>query len=156
MKGFRKDKPYKLIKNYVTEVILREDLGPALLGSNSRGEDVFQWNGRIYAVEADLDRMSQEALVRDSALTRNKKIERAKARVASNEAIADKSPREPIPEDVKTAVWQRDGGRCQRCGSNVDLEFDHIIPLAMGGSNTVRNLQLLCATCNREKGPNLV
>jgi 5-methylcytosine-specific restriction endonuclease McrA len=50
---------------------------------------------------------------------------------------------------------QRDEGRCTSCGGNQNLEFDHIIPLSMGGSNTARNLQLLCERCNRAKGGNL-
>lgn len=63
--------------------------------------------------------------------------------------------RQPIPDGVKMFVWKRDGGRCVNCGSKENLEFDHIIPLSMGGSNTARNLQLLCETCNRSKGGNL-
>ena len=59
--------------------------------------------------------------------------------------------REPIPQKVKDEVWRRDGGRCVLCGSQENLEFDHIIPLSKGGSNTVRNIQLLCQKCNREK-----
>src|SRR5699024_10971149 len=50
--------------------------------------------------------------------------------------------RAAIPRQVKIDVWQRDGGRCVECGTNKDLEFDHIIPLKLGGANTFRNLQL--------------
>jgi hypothetical protein len=53
-----------------------------------------------------------------------------------------------IPDDVKRAVWDRDGGRCVRCGATEYLEFDHIIPHARGGANTVGNVQLLCRRCN--------
>jgi hypothetical protein len=59
--------------------------------------------------------------------------------------------RTPIPSDVKRAVWKRDGGKCVNCGSEVDLEYDHIIPVAKGGSSTVQNIQILCKTCNRRK-----
>ena len=56
-----------------------------------------------------------------------------------------------IPQDVKDAVWRRDEGKCVECGSNEDLEFDHIIPHSRGGANTYRNIQLLCEKCNRQK-----
>lgn len=59
--------------------------------------------------------------------------------------------RERIPEDVKIAVWRRDGGACASCGSRTSLEYDHIVPVARGGSNTVRNIELLCESCNRKK-----
>ena len=60
--------------------------------------------------------------------------------------------RERIPESVRLFVWQRDEGKCVNCGSRENLEFDHIIPVAEGGSNTERNIQLLCERCNRGKG----
>jgi len=62
-----------------------------------------------------------------------------------------KRHREPIPQHVKDRVWNRDGGQCKECGSNEDLEFDHIIPHVKGGANTYRNIQLLCEPCNRKK-----
>lgn len=56
-----------------------------------------------------------------------------------------------ISQDVKDKVWRRDEGRCVECGSNENLEFDHIIPFSKGGANTYRNIQLLCESCNRSK-----
>ena len=61
-----------------------------------------------------------------------------------------KSPRY-IPAHVKQHVYYRDGGRCVQCGAATDLEYDHIIPVSKGGSNGERNVQLLCAHCNRTK-----
>ena|ERR1035437_235545 len=56
-----------------------------------------------------------------------------------------------IPQDVKDKVWNRDGGKCVKCGGNERLDYDHIIPFSKGGSNTYRNIQLLCEKCNRKK-----
>jgi 5-methylcytosine-specific restriction endonuclease McrA len=44
---------------------------------------------------------------------------------------------------------------CKMCGrvrTLGDLEVDHIIPVSLGGSDTLDNKQLLCSKCNREKG----
>lgn len=62
-----------------------------------------------------------------------------------------------IPQRVRDAVWKRDGGACafvgtdgRRCGERAWLEYDHVIPWAMGGrSNDPRNVRLLCRTHNQ-------
>ena len=57
-----------------------------------------------------------------------------------------------IPQWVKIYVATRDGGRCRQCGSDYDLQYDHIVPYSRGGSSTdVSNIQLLCGPCNRRK-----
>jgi Holliday junction resolvasome RuvABC ATP-dependent DNA helicase subunit len=56
-----------------------------------------------------------------------------------------------IPSTVRREVWRRDGGKCVKCGSRENLEYDHIIPVSRGGSNTARNIELLCEKCNRAK-----
>ena len=63
-----------------------------------------------------------------------------------------KPRREAIPRAVQREVWQRDGGRCVECATKEKLCFDHIVPFSRGGSNSVRNLQLLCELCNLSKG----
>ena len=63
-----------------------------------------------------------------------------------------KSRREAIPRTLQIDIWQRDGGQCVECGSKEKICFDHIVPFSKGGSNTFRNLQLLCESCNLSKG----
>ncbi|MBK6688349.1 MAG: HNH endonuclease [Deltaproteobacteria bacterium] len=67
----------------------------------------------------------------------------------------EQTVREPIPEAVRTEVWRRDAGRCVTCGSNQNLEFDHIIPVSKGGATSARNLQLLCKPCNLTKAAHI-
>ncbi len=59
--------------------------------------------------------------------------------------------REAIPKHIKRSVWTRDSGQCVNCGSQTDLQYDHIIPVSKGGSSTIENLQILCKTCNLKK-----
>jgi len=56
-----------------------------------------------------------------------------------------------IPDSVKREVWIRDERRCVLCGATDYLEFDHIIPFSKGGSNSAKNIQLLCRRCNLQK-----
>jgi len=60
-----------------------------------------------------------------------------------------------IPEQARIEVWRRDGGKCTRCESRENLEYDHIIPFSKGGGNTTRNIELLCEKCNRSKGASI-
>jgi hypothetical protein len=64
--------------------------------------------------------------------------------------------REGIPTAVRRAVWARDNGRCAKCSSRERLEYDHIIPVSKGGSNTERNIELLCEACNRAKSDSII
>ena len=59
--------------------------------------------------------------------------------------------RHSIPSDVRKIVWNRDNGKCCKCGSDNNIEFDHIVPVSKGGSSTVNNIELLCQICNRSK-----
>ena len=94
-------------------------------------------------------------IIRHSALKEERKWQRMAAVVAATEKSNSKPAREHLPDAVKQYVWRRDQGRCVKCGSSEKLEYDHIIPIALGGSNTDRNLQLLCEPCNRSKSASI-
>jgi hypothetical protein len=82
-------------------------------------------------------------------------LKRLREQVSNFEAIqataSRRMVRQPIPDDVKLLVWSRDGGACVKCRSQQDLHFDHIIPVAKGGSDVAENIQLLCRVCNLAK-----
>lgn len=65
-----------------------------------------------------------------------------------------KTPRIPIPPEVRKYVFSRDSYQCQSCGKTnreTELTIDHIIALARGGTNDISNLQTLCRSCNQQK-----
>ena len=70
--------------------------------------------------------------------------------------FAPSRPRRPrFSESIRQDLYRRQQGRCLYCGGRqrMDLmDIDHRTPLARGGSNDRRNLQLLCRTCNLRKG----
>ncbi|WP_298214293.1 HNH endonuclease [Acidocella sp.] len=80
---------------------------------------------------------------------------------------ADKTPgeigkndlpvRRLIPSSVKQEVWKRDGGKCVLCQSSDNLHFDHIVPFSKGGTSiAAKNIQLLCARHNLNKGNQII
>jgi hypothetical protein len=80
----------------------------------------------------------------------------------------ERRKRQIIPQGIKVAVAARDQGRCRcqsgvschgypgTCGSTEDPHYDHVIPWAKGGADTVANLQILCGPCNRRKGADYI
>lgn len=52
---------------------------------------------------------------------------------------------------LKHHIWMRDHGKCTKCGSQKNLNYDHIQPIALGGKSTEGNLRLLCFSCNQRQ-----
>lgn len=118
----------------------------------------FLYKNCLYKTEFNEFFTNEELLlkVKEKIYKEDKKFEQLKKQIElyENSDLSDtskKKTREPISEDVKFEVWRRDQGRCVICGSQENLEFDHIIPFSKGGSSTARNIQLLCQNCNRHK-----
>ena len=63
-----------------------------------------------------------------------------------------------VPASVRRAVWERDLGQCtfigakgHRCGARRFLEFDHVQPVARGGTATVEGMRLRCRAHNQHE-----
>jgi hypothetical protein len=109
---------------------------------------------RFYWEDEELDADDVLALIRERERRTRRRLEHAHATLAHDGA--DVAPRrERIPIEVRQAVFERDGGNCVACGSAFDIQYDHVIPLSMGGASSVENLQILCAGCNQRKGASL-
>ncbi len=65
-----------------------------------------------------------------------------------------------LTDEIKNQVIERDNFTCLCCGKTrkkgrkIRLQVDHILPVAMGGSNQISNLQALCNHCNNIKAVN--
>lgn len=110
--------------------------------------NAFYWTSGDYSAE-DI-----KALLFTRQRQQERELEHAHAVLAASASPAARK-REPIPKDVRLTIWERDAGRCVECGSDFDIQYDHIIPFSMGGASTIENLQLLCARCNQVKGGRL-
>ena len=66
-----------------------------------------------------------------------------------------KIQRRYIPQDIRRAVWKRDGGQCsfrtpdgKRCRERGGIELDHVKPWGIGGDSIAENVRLLCRSHN--------
>ena len=64
--------------------------------------------------------------------------------------------RQPLPRWVRERVIERDEMVCGLCKEPVEthagIHIDHIIPVALGGTDDLENLQVAHAHCNLRKG----
>ena len=124
---------------------------------------LYLYKKNIFHVQTEmLDKhTTEEAIltIKKMVLSEDAKIQKLKKEVELLERLSTqdfKNKRPIIPDEVKLFVFNRDQGKCVSCGSKENLQFDHIIPIAKGGSSSEENVQLLCQPCNLKKSDNLI
>lgn len=130
-----------------TEKIIAKDI----LFRDKFGYGIALFRNCFFEATEDHSEEQIHLLVLECAERERSKFEWLKARFDPSLANNPEYSRDRIPEEVRIAVWRRDQGKCVKCGSRRNLEYDHIIPVSLGGSNTIRNIELLCEHCNRSK-----
>ena len=54
-------------------------------------------------------------------------------------------------EEIKETTKKRDGYRCVKCGSQINLHVHHKKSLNNGGKNSLKNLVTLCEQCHNSE-----
>ena len=120
----------------------------------------------FYILDLDVEKRETELAKKRE----EKKLEEEKKKEAEStntEETSETSKAEPIKKTEKTIrksftkedrikVYNQSKGRCGICGDFIPFDsneytIDHIIPLAKGGTNDIRNLQCACKKCNLMK-----
>jgi len=114
---------------------------------------LYYLHNHFYWDNSGLDDSDVMTLIPQRERREYKKLQTARSLMRAE--AAGRPTRTSIPPEIRGAVFERDGGRCVKCGSNFDLQYDHVLPVARGGATTVGNLQILCSDCNRRKGDSL-
>ncbi len=142
---------FRFISGSAHRAIVRDQEHEPVAVAEDAPRTWWMFRGRFYWEDEGLAPGEVMALVHERDRRKRRRLDRAMDMMAA-EAEPAGPRREGVPEEVRREVFRRDGGRCARCGSDELLQFDHVIPVALGGASTAANLQLLCAPCNREKG----
>lgn len=140
-------------------------LEAAKLVISDRSEDELFVSG--YFQHANIGGQPRVVAAAYDAITRSASFAlRGSASVELSEAVA-KAPAPAAPRGDRERVLRRDGWQCKGCGWSPGdyvpaastgrplyrgLEIDHIYPRSLGGPDVIRNLQVLCTSCNARKG----
>lgn len=88
------------------------------------------------------------------AAAQYRKTEKAREVRRVNKAARRAAYRERFSITDWMSLKTRFGG-CAKCGA-AKVEIDHIVPISLGGRNTIDNIQPLCRSCNSSKGTRII
>ncbi|WP_413584250.1 HNH endonuclease [Bdellovibrio sp. HCB274] len=125
--------------SYLANAQIQKKLGTRIHKSNSELENSTK-NLKVLPASAESDDITknQEKDVATSAVSSNKFTERKYLSVFVRRRLLENS-------NHQCEFTHKDG---VRCASKYQLQFDHKLPLALGGSNEESNFRVLCRTHN--------
>jgi len=141
----------------MTPVSLNADASFTLQGEGGYS-GVFVFKNQVFRIDSEfIDNTTEEEatlLIKKQVYSEDKRLKKLKQDVEAMERVINHTGSiegTDIPEAVKLLVYERDSGKCVRCGSVEGLYFKHIISLARGGANSETNVQILCEFCDTQR-----
>lgn len=143
----RQEQPEKLRKRYAAWAAANSDKKKASYAAwvaanrEKRAKDLSEYRkknaDRIAASRAEWNAKNPERV----------RVHKANRRARMLESGGELSP------DLASRLYKLQHGKCACCGQPLGKNYhmDHILPLALGGTNTDDNIQLLRPKCNFEK-----
>jgi len=104
-----------------------------------------KYGAKWYAANYELRKLSQAAWAKANPEARRNYNHNRRARELANGGNLSKG--------LVSKLFKLQKGKCPCCNQALgdDYHLDHIVPLALGGSNTDDNMQLLRQRCNQQK-----
>lgn len=128
-------------------------------------DDIKRLSGRPQSLKETMLRLAHKELAQ---LKKSRGEGRSPSpAVVKKEAVRPKHQRS-IPIAIKRSIWKRSEGRCEfrnenreRCEAKHALEYDHIVPVSLGGLSSEGNVRVYCRQHNvlsatRALGPKLM
>jgi len=105
--------------------------------------------GDTYSLSKAFDGLSEDQIKQVTQILEDRIAEYTQQRNPFGDKNLD-----PVPSSRRFQILKRAGARCELCGKSAkdeQIDVDHIVPRAKGGSNDISNLQALCRSCNGAK-----
>ena len=112
-------------------------------------DGLLEKHGEVYSLAPKLAQLNKHQLEQICAVLEQRITDYLDIRYPFGDSNND-----AVRGSIRYQVLKAAGGRCELCGASskdIQIDVDHIVPRAKGGSNEVDNLQALCRTCNAQK-----
>ena len=126
----------------------------AILLTNGKCYIAHSKNGKVIKV-TDIEQAQEFYSVERAINQRNKTPGKcAGYYYIDTEKYKAKIKRKNYSDEERKIIYNKSGGRCELCGMRLsfdDMTLDHIIPLSLGGEDSMENLETACYGCNQFK-----
>lgn len=144
-KAYREANPEKMKSLQAAWVEANPDRVKAMKEKHRATAKYKETNSRYAAENIDKNRAKNRAWIKNNRDAANRIYHTRRAKKVEAGGVLSKGL------SVKLFTLQR--GKCACCGHLLgdNYHLDHILPIALGGTNTDDNIQLLRAVCNHQK-----